>query len=76
MYLSVVSVGEVERGIVRRQHRDPAFARVLAAWLDSVLAVYGKRILAADPSAARRWGRLSGTLGHEGAHLRWSCCGH
>ena len=44
LYLSVVSVGEIERGIVRQRHRDPAFARVLAAWLDSALALYGERI--------------------------------
>ena len=69
MYLSVVSIGEVERGIVRRQRHDPAFARVLAAWLDSVLVLYGERILAVDLSTARRWGRLSGALGHEGADL-------
>ena len=60
LYLSVVSVGEIERGIVRQRHRDPAFARVLAAWLDSVLALYGERILAVDLSTASRWGRTLG----------------
>ena len=69
LYLSVVSVGEIERGIVRQQRRDPVHARVLAAWLDSVLALYGDRILAVELSAARRWGSLSGVLGHEGADL-------
>ena len=69
LYLSVVSVGEIERGIVRQRHRDPAFARVLAAWLDSVLALYGERILAVDLSTARRWGRRSGALDHKGADL-------
>ena len=69
LYLSVVSVGEVERGIVRQRRRDPAFAQMLAAWLDGVLALYGERILAVDLSTARRWGRLCGALGHEGADL-------
>ena len=69
LYLSVVSVGEIERGIVRQQRRDPAHAHALAIWLDSLLALYGERILAVDLSAARRWGRLSGLLGHEGADL-------
>lgn len=69
LYLSVVSIGEIERGIVRQQHRDPAFAQVLAAWLDSVLTLYGERILHVNLSTARRWGRLSGDLGHEGADL-------
>ena len=69
MYLSVVTVGEVERGINRQRRSDPTFAQMLAAWLDGVLALYGERILAVDLSTARRWGRLSGALGHEGADL-------
>ena len=67
--LSVVSVGEVERGVTRQQHRAPAFARALAAWLDSVLTLYGDHILPVDVASARRWGRLSHTLGHDSADL-------
>lgn len=69
LFLSVVSVGEIERGIARQHGRDPGFARALATWLDSVLRVYGERILAVEISAARRWGRLSGVLGHDSADL-------
>lgn len=69
IYLSVVSIGEIERGIARQEGRDPVFARVLATWLDSVLAVYGERILPVDLSTARRWGRLSDAIGHESADL-------
>ena len=69
LYLSVVSVGEVERGIARQQRRDPAFARNLALWLDSVLALYGGHILPIDMATARRWGCLSDALGHGSADL-------
>ena len=69
LHLSVVSVGEIERGIVRKRHRDPAFARVLADWLDSRLRLYADRILAVDLAVARRWGRLSDAIGHESADL-------
>ena len=69
LYLSVVSIGEIERGIARKRSRDPAFARVLAGWLDTVLRLYGERIIALDLTAARRWGRLSATIGHAGADL-------
>ena len=69
LYLSVVTVGEIERGIERQRRRDPVHAQALASWLDRVLALYGERILAVDLPAARRWGRLSGFLGHEGADL-------
>ena len=41
LHLSVVSVGEIERGVARQQRRDPAFARVLADWLDSLLRLCG-----------------------------------
>ena len=69
LYLSVVSVGEIERGIAGQRRRDPAIAELLGAWLDSVLRLYGERILAIDLSTARRWGRLSQDLGHESADL-------
>ena len=69
LYLSVVTVGEIERGIARQQRRDPDFAQELAIWLDRLLAWYGERILPVDVATARRWGRLSSTLGHEGADL-------
>ena len=64
-----MSGGEVERGIERQQRRDPVHAQALAAWLDHVLMLYGERILAVDLPVVRRWGRLSGFLGHEGADL-------
>ena len=69
MYLSVVSVAEIERGIIRQERQDPAFARVLSAWLDDILVLYGGRVLAVDLATARRWGRLSGAIGHEGLDL-------
>ncbi len=69
LYLSVVSIGEVERGISRQQRLNPAFARALASWLDSVLALYGDRILPVDLASARRWGRLSSALGNDNPDL-------
>ena len=69
LYLSVVTVGEIERGIAQQQRRDPSFARDLALWLDRVLAWYGDRVLPVDSATARRWGQLSATLGHDSAVL-------
>ena len=69
LYLSAVSVAEIERGIIRQENHNPAFARVLSAWLDNLLVLYGDRILAVDMPAARRWGRLRGAIGHESADL-------
>lgn len=69
LHLSVVTIGEVERGIARQRDRDPAFARELAGWLDKVLTWYGDRVLAVDIGTARRWGQLTEALGHPSADL-------
>ncbi len=69
LYLSVVSIGEVERGIARQQRLNPGFAHALSAWLDGVLALYGDRVLPVDLASARRWGRLSDALGHNNPDL-------
>ena len=69
LYLSVVTVGEIERGIVRQRNRDPGFADRLGAWLDSLLRLYRERILPVDAPVARRWGRLTGEHGHGSADL-------
>ena len=69
VYISVVTVGEIERGITQQQQRNPSFARELSFWLDRVLAWYSDRILPIDAPTARRWGQLSATLGHDGADL-------
>ena len=69
LYISVVTVGEIERGITQQKPRDPSFAGELALWLDRVLAWYSDRILIVDAATARRWGQLSATLGHDGADL-------
>ena len=69
LYLSVVTVGEIERGIMRQQRRDTGFVRELAIWLDRLLDWYGERVLPVDTATARRWGRLSATLGQDSADL-------
>jgi toxin FitB len=69
VYLSVVTIGEVERGIAKQRRQDVAFAERLADWLDRVLRYYATRILAIDLSIARRWGRLADAHGHGGADL-------
>src|ERR1700681_4029190 len=69
LFLSVISIGEIERGIARQRATDPDFAGALAAWLDRAVALYGERVLPFDLPTARRWGVLSATLGNDSADL-------
>jgi toxin FitB len=69
LFLSAISIGEIERGISQQRATDPGFAGSLADWLDRVLALYGERVLPFDVQTARRWGALSAALGNESADL-------
>ena len=69
LYLSVVTIAEIERGISRQLRSDPEFARTLGLWLDQVIGLYGERILDVSLAVARRWGRLSAAIGIESADL-------
>ena len=69
LFISVVTVGEIERGIEQQKERNPAFAMELASWLDRVLAWYGDHILPVDIATARRWGQLSAKIGNDSADL-------
>ena len=69
VYLSVVTIGEVERGIIQQRRINPEFAEDLQSWLDTILLRYEQRILPLSVSIARRWGQLSGELGHNNADL-------
>ena len=59
VFLSVVSVGELRRGVELIRHRgDLAQAQQLESWLALVLNDYADRVLDFDSHAAQVWGRL------------------
>ncbi len=69
LFISVVSVGEIERGIERARKTDAAFAAGLEIWLEALLRLYDDHVLPVSANTARLWGRLSAKLGHDGADL-------
>lgn len=69
LYLSVITIGEVARGIERRRTVDPEFAARLEDWLRGILQSFEDRILVFDLPAAKRWGRLASEVGHAGPDL-------
>ena len=69
LFLSVITLGEIERGIRQQETRDPDFARDLRAWLDRTVLLFSDRLLPFGAEDARIWGRLSAEIGHSGADL-------
>ncbi len=69
VYLSVITMGEIERGIARQTRQDPDFARDLAQWYQRILSSFADRILPVDVAVASRWGRLSASIGNESVDL-------
>ena len=56
LFVSAVTIGEIQAGIEITRERDEAKAEELEAWLDKVLASYG--VLPMDAPAFREWARL------------------
>jgi predicted nucleic acid-binding protein len=59
LYLSVISVEELEIGVLLVERRDPVQGAVLRGWLDQqVLPTFHGRILSVDTAVAQRSARL------------------
>ena len=69
VYLSVITMGEIERGIARQTRQNPDFARDLAQWHQQILSSFADSILPVDVAIASRWGRLSASIGNESVDL-------
>jgi predicted nucleic acid-binding protein len=59
VYLSVLTTGEIRRGIESIRRRDPQSARVLEGWLNRLLEDYASRLLPITQEIADEWGRLN-----------------
>ena len=59
LYLSVMSIFELERGVARLERRDPRQSAVLRVWLEEkVLRSFAERILPVNTVIARRCAAL------------------
>ncbi|WP_437733768.1 type II toxin-antitoxin system VapC family toxin [Sorangium sp. So ce1335] len=59
MFLSVLVVGEIRRGIESLRRKDTVQAQILEAWLARILLAFSGRILPVTQEIAEVWGRLS-----------------
>ena len=57
--MSVLSVGEIRRGIELIRARDALAARALDARLAELVRRLGPRLIGVDNAIAERWGRIS-----------------
>ena len=59
LYLSVLVIGEIRRGVERLKRRDPHQFEVYEVWLSIVLGDYSDRLIPVDAEIADQWGRMS-----------------
>ncbi len=59
IFLSVLTIGELRRGVESIRRRDLAAAGALDGWLERLVELHGERIVGVDRAIAQEWGRLS-----------------
>ena len=69
LFASVITLGEIERGIQLQVRRNREFAVVLRTWLERMKIFFADRILDFGIEEARIWGHLSAKIGHNGVDL-------
>jgi toxin FitB len=58
-YLSVITLGEITRGIAQLARKDADAASALSVWFSKLKVTHKDRTLAIDDLIAIEWGRLS-----------------
>ena len=59
LYLSVLTLGELRKGVEAKRRSDSVAATRLGAWVDDIETIFADRVLPVDGAAARLWGELS-----------------
>jgi len=60
LFMSVLTIGELRKGVAARMRADPAAAKSLSAWVEGLEFGFADRILVIDAATARLWGNWSG----------------
>ena len=58
LFLSVMTLGEIRKGIDRLGVRDVSQTLALERWLDEVKQTFRERVIEVSLAVAERWGRL------------------
>ena len=60
LYVSVLTIGELRKGVAAKRRTDPVAAKSLAAWVEGLEFGFADRLLGVDAATARMWGDWSG----------------
>lgn len=58
LFLSVLTLGELRKGVAASRRTDPGTADQLGAWVDGIETTFADRVLPIDAATARHWGEL------------------
>lgn len=59
LFISVITLGEIEKGILKLRDYDAARSQKLTAWLGKVAQRFAGRVLPLDASALHSWAQLA-----------------
>ena len=59
LYISVITLGEIEKGILKLRKADPRRSQKLTAWLGKVEQRFAGRILPLDAAALHVWAQIA-----------------
>ncbi len=59
LFLSVLTLGELRKGVAAKSRTHPSAAREIEAWVDGIETLFADRVLPVDAATARKWGELS-----------------
>ena len=59
VFLSILTLGEIRRGIESIRLRDPKAAAALDSWLGRISEIHRERVLSIDRAIAEEWGRMN-----------------
>ena len=59
MHLSVLTLGELRRGVVKKEARSPGTTESLRQWIAELEQTFADRILPVDADIARIWGEIT-----------------
>ncbi len=66
VFVSALTIGEIEAGIEKQRSTAPDFAAELAQWLALMELQFAQNILPVTPAIAKLWGRLCVQTGNKG----------